>query len=135
MKSWFPKRGYPEHIIDFKMEKVSIRENKIKKLISIKKRVPLVVTCRPKFKSLSWIIREKPYLVHMNDEVKKTFTISPMISFRKSCNISSDIVREKFYPLERTLISITDTFSSTVTDENFKKLIISLILKINVLCT
>ena len=117
------------------MENVSIRENKIKKLISINKRVPLVVTCRPKFKNLSWIIREKPYLVHMNDEVKKTFTISPMISFRKSCNISSDIVREKFYPLERTLISITDTFSSTVTDENFKKLIISLILKINVLCT
>ena len=150
MKSWFPKRGYPEHIIDFKMEKVSIRENKIKKLINIQKGVPLVVTCHPKFKSLSWIIKEKPYLAHVNDDVKKTFTISPMISFRKSCNISSDIVRVKLHLLERTvgsqkcskkcwevcdMISITDTFSSTVTDDNFKKLIISLILKINVLCT
>ena len=96
MKSWFPKRGYPQHIIDFKMEKVSIRENKIKKLINKKKGVPLVVACRPKFKSLSWIIKEKPYLVYMNDEVKKTFTISPMISFRKFCNINSDIVRAKF---------------------------------------
>ena len=86
----------------------------------------------------------------MNDEAKKSFTISPMISFRKSCNVSSDIVRVKLYLLERTvgsqkcskkcwevcdMISITDTFSSTVTGENFKKLIVSLILKINVLCT
>ena len=71
----------------------------------------------------------------MNDEVKKTFTASPMISFRSSRIISSYIVRAKLYPLERTVgsykcgkkrchvcdvISETDTFSSTVTGESFK---------------
>ena len=71
----------------------------------------------------------------MNDEVKKTFTPSPMISFRSSRKISSYIVRAKLYPLERTVgsskfgkkrcevcdvISETDTFSSTVTGESFK---------------
>ena len=85
------------------MEKVNLRENKIKKLINIKKRVPLVVTCHPKLTSLSWIIKEKSYLIHMNDEAKKRFTTSPMISFRKSCNISSDIVIVKLYLLERTV--------------------------------
>ena len=39
----------------------------------------------------------------MNDEVKKTFTPSPMISFRSSRKISSYIVRAKLYPLERTV--------------------------------
>ena len=68
----------------------------------------------------------------MNDEVKKTFTPSPMISFRSSHKINSYIVRTKLYPLERRVgshkcgkkccevISETDTFSSLVTGENFK---------------
>ena len=71
----------------------------------------------------------------MNDEVRKTFTPSPMISFRSSRKISSYIVRAKWYPLERTVgsykcgkkrcelcdvISETDIFPSTVTGESFK---------------
>ena len=71
----------------------------------------------------------------MNDEVKKTFTPSPMISFRSSRKISSYIVRAKFYPLKRAVgfcqcskkryemcdvLSETDTFSSTITGESFK---------------
>ena len=71
----------------------------------------------------------------MNDEVKKTFTPSLMISFRSSRKISSYIARAKLYPPERTVgshkcgkkrcevcdvISETDTFSSTVTSESFK---------------
>ena len=39
----------------------------------------------------------------MNDEVKKTFTPSPMISSRSSRKISSYVVRAKLYPLERTV--------------------------------
>ena len=38
----------------------------------------------------------------MNDEVNKTFTPSPIISFRSSSKVSSYIVRAKLYPLERT---------------------------------
>ena len=71
----------------------------------------------------------------MNNQVKKTFTPSPMISFHSSRKTSSYIVRAKLYPIERTIgsykcgkkrcevcdvISETDTFSSTATGESFK---------------
>ena len=135
MKSWFLKRGYPERIIDYEIEKVNFRENKKKSGINKRKGVPFVVTYHPKLKNLSKIIKDNLYLLYMNDEVKKTFTPSPMISFRSSRKISSYIVRAKLYPLERTVgsskcgkkrcevcdvISETDTFSSTVTGESFK---------------
>ena len=70
----------------------------------------------------------------MNDEVKKTFTPSPMISFRSYHKISSYAIRAKLCPLESTVgsykcgkkrcevcdvISETDTFSSTVTGQGF----------------
>ena len=117
------------------MEKVNFRENKKKSGINKRKRVPFAVTYHPKLKNLSKIIKDNLYLLYMNDEVKKTFTPSPMIPFRSSGKISSYIVRAKLYPLERTVgsskcgkkrcevcdgISETDTFSSTITGESFK---------------
>ena len=131
----FLKSGYSEQIIDCKMEKINFCENKMKSGINKKKGAPFVVTYHPKLKSMSKIIKGNLYLLYMNDEVKKTFTPSPMISFQSSCKISSCIVRAKLYPLERTVgsykcgkkhcemcnvISETDTFSSTVTGECFK---------------
>ena len=110
LKSWFLKRGYPERIIDYEMEKVNFRENEKKSGINKRKGVPFVVTYHPKLKN-------------------------PMISFRSSGKISSYIVTAKLYPLERTVesskcgkkrcevcdvISEADTFSSTVTGESFK---------------
>ena len=103
MKSWFLKRGYQEQIIDRKMEKVIFRENKKKSGINKKKGVPLDVTYHLKLKSLSKMIKDNFYLLYMNDEVKKTFTPSPMISFCSSRKISSYIVRAKLHPLERTV--------------------------------
>ena len=41
-----------------------------------------VVTYYPKLESLSKIIKDNRYLLCMNDEVKKTFTSSPITSFR-----------------------------------------------------
>ena len=91
--------------------------------------------CYVSSKNLSKSIKDNLYLLYMNDEVKKTFTPCPMISFRSSRKISSYIVRAKLYPLERTVgsskcakkrcevcdvISETDTFSSTVTGDSFK---------------
>ena len=136
MKSWFLKRVYPEQINDHEMEKVNFRENKMKSGINKKKGVTFVVTYHPKSKNLSKIIKDNLYLLYINDEVKKTFTPNPMMSFRSSRKISSYIVRAELYPLERTVrsykcgkkrcevcdvISETDTFSSTVTSESFKK--------------
>ena len=103
MKSWFLKRGYPERIIDYVMEKVNFRENKKKSGINKWKGVPFVVTYHPKLKNLSKIIKDNLDLLYMNDEVKKTFTRSPMISFPSSPKISSYIVRAKLYPLEGTV--------------------------------
>ena len=79
MKSWFLKRGYPEQMIDYKMEKVNFRENKKKIGINKKKRVPFVVTYYHKLNRILW------------------FTPSPVISFRSSRKISSYIVRAKLY--------------------------------------
>ena len=97
MKSRFLKRGYPEWIIDYGMETVNFRENKKKSGINKRKGVPFVVTYHPKLKNLSKIIKDNLYLLYMNDEVKKTFTPSPMISFRSSRIISSYIVSVGFY--------------------------------------
>ena len=62
--------------------------------ISRKKGVPFVVTYHLGFRGLSY----------MNDEVKKTFTLSPLISFRNSRKTSSYVVRTKLYR-QRTLES------------------------------
>ena len=72
---------YPEQIIDYEMEKVKFRQNKKKSGINKKNGVPFVVTCHPKLKNRSKIIKDNLYRLYMNDEVKKTFTPSPMISF------------------------------------------------------
>ena len=95
MKSWFLKRGYPEQIIDYEMEKVNFRENKKNSGINKKKGIPFVVTYHPKLKNLSKIIKDNLYLLYMNDEVNKTFTPSPMISFCSSRKVNSYIVPYK----------------------------------------
>ena len=71
----------------------------------------------------------------MNEEVRKTFSPGPMVSFRSARKLSSYLVRAKLYPLQRKVGSskcgkrrcevcnnITDTFifSSTVTGDTFK---------------
>ena len=66
----------------------------------------------------------------MNNEVKKVFTLKPIISFRSARKMSSYLVRAKLYPKERTKgsfkrgskccevclnVTKTSTFTSTVT--------------------
>ena len=87
------------------MEKVNFRKNKKESGINKKKGAPFVVTYHPKLKNLNKIIKGNLYLLYMGDEVKKTFTPSPVISFRSSRKISNYIVRAKLYPAERTVRS------------------------------
>ena len=71
----------------------------------------------------------------MNEEAKKVFTPGPMISFRSARKLSSYLVREKLYPIERTVrlfkcngkrcqtclnVNETDTFTSTTTGKMYK---------------
>ena len=85
----------------------------------------------------------------MNDEVKKTFTQSPMISFRSSRKISSYIVRAKLHLLEMIVGSykcgkkrceVCDVFLRLThflaqLPVRGLKLIINLIVMVNVSCT
>ena len=57
------------------------------------KGVPLVVTYHSSLNCLSKIIRDNLYLLCMNDEVKKVFSLKPMISFRSARKLSSYLVR------------------------------------------
>ena len=134
MRSWFLKRKYPEKLIDKEMKKVRF----IPANLQNKKRekgVPFVVTYHPILNSLSKIIRDNMYLLNMNEEVRKTFSPGPMVSFQSARKLSSYLVRAKLYSLERKVGSskcgkrrcevcnnVTDasTFSSTVTGDNFK---------------
>ena len=71
----------------------------------------------------------------MNEEVKSVFTPAPMISFRSARKLSSYLVREKLYPLERTVglaqckgkrcqtchnVKEAETFTSTTMGKTFK---------------
>ena len=71
----------------------------------------------------------------MNEELEHLFTPGSMVSFRSSKNISSYLVRDKLYPVERsvgsfnckrprcqicTYVTEIDSFTSTVTGETYK---------------
>ena len=81
------------------MKKVNFSESRCKTKSSTG--VAFVVTYHLRLKTLSKIIHENLNLLHMNDEVKDTFTPRRMISFRTSRKLSSYLVRAKLYPLER----------------------------------
>ena len=86
-------------------------------------------------KRLPAIIHRNLYLLYMNEECKRVFTPGPMVAFRGTRKISSYLVRDKLYPLVRTVgskkcgksrcdvclnVEETDTFTSSVTGETFK---------------
>lgn len=65
IKSQFLKRGYPEQIIDCKMNKINFCENKKESEKIKKKGVPFVATYHSKLKGLNKIIVHNLYLFCM----------------------------------------------------------------------
>ena len=134
MKIWLQKRGYLQNIIENKMKKVKFPScNKAQRKNS--KGIAFVVTYHPLLKQLKGILRRNMYLLHMNVEVKQTFTPVPMVSYRSYRKLSSYLVTAKLYPIEKIVgskgcgkkcwkvcvnVCETDTFTSTVTGETFK---------------
>ena len=98
MKSWFLKREYPEKLISAKVKFFNIERKSNSKT---QRGVPLVVTYHPLLKSLSSIINSSIYLLHMDQEVKRTFSPQTMVSYRSARKLSSYLVRAKLYPIER----------------------------------
>ena len=80
MRSWFLKRKYPEKLTDNEMKKVRFfpanLQNKERE-----KGVQFVVTYHLIPNSLNKIIRDNMYLLNMNEEVRKTFSLIPLVSF------------------------------------------------------
>ena len=105
MKLWFRKREFPENLIRSEMNKVKFSNYRPKnsdKNHNIK-RMPLVVTYHPLLKSLSGITDQNLSILYMDKEVKKIFTLRPMVSFRSAHKLNSYLVRATLYPLERTV--------------------------------
>ena len=82
MKIWFQKRGYLQNNIKNEMKKVKFPSyNKAQRKNS--KGIASVVTYHPLLKQLKGILRRNMYLLHLNVEVKQTFTLVPMVSYRE----------------------------------------------------
>ena len=92
MKIWFQKRRYPENIIENEMKKVKFPScNKAQRKKS--KGIAFVVTL---LKQLERILRRNMYLLNMNAEVKQTFTLVPMFSYRSSRKLRSYLIRANY---------------------------------------
>ena len=101
MKSFFLKREYPERLISAELDKVKFSNIARKTNSKNKKDIPLVVTSHPLLKLISSIVNNKIYLLHMNQEVNRIFTLQPMVSYRSASNLSNYLVRAKLNPVER----------------------------------
>ena len=74
MKPRFLKREYPKRLILAEMDKVRFSNIERRGNSKTQKGVPLVVTYHPLLKSLTSILINNIYLLHMDQEVKRTFT-------------------------------------------------------------
>ena len=106
MMSWFPKRDYPESMIDEEMRRVQFLE-KGGKNPKVSKGVPFV-TCHPSLNCLSRIIKDNLNISFMSREAKAVFSPGHMVLFRSARRTSSYEVC--------TNVTETDTFSSAVKD-------------------
>ena len=84
MKSWFLKIEYPEKLISAEMDKVKFSNIERKSNSKTQKGIPLIVTYHLLLKSLSSIVNNNICLLHMDQEVKRTFTPQPMVSYRSA---------------------------------------------------
>ena len=102
MRSWFPKRGYPEKLIENEMRKVTFGKERTKKAKGVKG-IPSVLTYHSQLKNPGIIINRNIYLLNMNEETKKVISPRPMVSFRIPRKIYSCLVRAKLCPLDRVV--------------------------------
>ena len=99
----FLKREYTEKLISAKMDKVKFSniERRSNSKTQKTQGIPLVVTYHPLLKSLSSIVNNNIYLLHVDQEVNRTLTPQPMVSYRSAHKLSSYLVRAKLYPIGR----------------------------------
>ena len=59
------------------------------------KGIPLVISYHPLLKSLSGIIEKNLSILYIDKEVKKKFTLRPMVSFRSAVKLNSYLGKAK----------------------------------------
>ena len=133
MKLWFLNRGYRKWLTDKEAKKVKFRCTSRKRDTKMKE-IPLVITYYPLLKDFTSVVRKHLYIFYLSKEVKKTFTLGPMVSFRGARKLGSYLVRDRLYPIERSVgwfkcngilcqvclnVTKTKTFSSTVTKKEY----------------
>ena len=74
MKLWFLRRGCPKKLIETEVKKVSFSTSSNETRNKVKG-FPMTIRYHPLLKTISSIICKNLYLLHMNDEIKKTFTL------------------------------------------------------------
>ena len=67
------------------------------------KEISFVVTVHPRLKILQKIIDKKLYLPCVNEEIKRAFTPTSMISCKSSHKFCIHLVRAKSYPINRAV--------------------------------
>ena len=97
------KTEYPEKLISAEMDKGKFFDIERKSNSKTQEGIPLVVTCHPLLKSLSIIVNNNIYLLHMDQEVKGTFTLQLMVSYWSVRKLSSYLVRARLYSIERKI--------------------------------
>ena len=95
------EKVYPERLIPVEIDKVKFSNIERKSDRKTQKCIPLVVTYQPLLKSLSSIVNKSIYLLHMDQEVKRTFTPETMVSYWSVRKLSSYLLMAKLYPTER----------------------------------
>ena len=103
MKSWFLKREYLQKLISVDMDKVKF-SNIERKVIANDSNVMTSSKNsddHPLLKSLSSIVSNNIYLLHMDQEVKMSFTLQPMVFYWSEHKLNSHLARAKLYPTKR----------------------------------
>ena len=93
----FSEREYPEKLISAKVDKVKYSTMERKSNSKTQNSIPLVVTYHPLLMSLSSIVNNNIHLKHMDQEVKRTFTPQPKVSYRSVHKLRTYLVRAKLY--------------------------------------
>ena len=101
MNSWFMKQGFPENIINRKMENVKFKKQVFSRRGGLTKGVSFVIMYHPLLKLVGTVLYKHLSVLHMDKEFKKVFLVAHIVSFESAWKLSSYLVRAKLYPLQR----------------------------------
>ena len=104
IESWFQARGCPKRLAQKEMGKVRFNEENSNTRQSKSKRVTFVFTYHPLLKTFQSLINKHLNILCLDENAKKVFMPVPMVTFCSSRKLSSYLVRDNLYSLERVTV-------------------------------